>query len=45
MNLPTARLPRLALVLFVAGFLLLVGGYLAGKDLAARDAAATVHID
>ena len=34
MNLSNARPSRLAFALFVAGFLLLVGGYLVGKDLA-----------
>ena len=42
MSLHTARPSRLALVLFVVGFVLLVGGYAIGKDLAARDSARAI---
>ena len=42
MNLSNARPSRLALAVFVAGFLLLVGGYAIGKDLAARDSARAI---
>lgn len=45
MNLSNARPSRLAFALFVAGFLLLVGGYLVGKDLAERDAASAATVD
>ena len=42
MSLSAARPSRLAFVLFVVGFLLLVGGYAIGKDLAARDSASAI---
>ena len=42
MNLPNARPSRLAFALFVVGFLVLVGGYMVGKDLAARDSARAI---
>ena len=42
MSLHTARPSRLALVLFVVGFVLLVGGYAIGKELAAGDSIGAV---
>ena len=42
MNLPSARASRLAFGLFVAGFLVLVGGYAIGNTLAARDSARAI---
>ena len=45
MNPSAARQSRMAIILFAAGFLLFVGGYLVGKDLAERDAAGAAGLD